>query len=359
MMSKRKRLFIVYTPYQLLSALNVYFERKLDNCYFVLVNSNMHKFVRCYDFLEGIESIDLSEVYDESVLMGFKARLRIVKDMPRKNRIINKQKELWQDVDEMFVPSDDIIVRIIYKKVKKNNNRVYLSLMDDGTGTYNGSMHYKKRIMSVLFYTIFLNKDFYKTISHIYCYHPELYKPALKGKKINKITMNQDVIELFYPLANGSINSYVGKKIVFLDQGYTNDYIQECFKCIRKYFGEEEVIVKKHPRIDSKVDYLNFSVVADGLPTEILFPLLNVENTLIISVDSTGCITPYLINEITPYCVLLFEILNKGDEERDRELFETINEGMGYNYVLMPKSVDEFEELLVTIKSKLEGIVLR
>lgn len=358
METKKKHLFIIYTPYQLLSALNIYYERKLNSCYFVLVNSNMRKFIGYYDNFEGIKTIDLSEIYDDNVFTGFKAHLQILKDIPRKNRIISKQIALWQDVDELFIPSDDMIVRIIYKKVKKNNAQVILSLMDDGIGTYNGRMHYRKRLLSVIFYAIFLNKNFYESISYIYCYHPELFKTSLNGIEIKKIMMNQVIVASFYPLASKAIDSYLGKKIIFLDQGYVNDHIQECLKCISRHFNNEEVIIKKHPRIDTKVDYLAFHVVEDGLPTEILFPLLKLDNTLVVSVDSTGCITPYLINEITPYCILLFEVLNKDDEGKCRKLFETINKGIGYNYVLMPKSVDEFEKMLVTIKNKLQGIVL-
>lgn len=352
-----KSLFVIYTPYQLLSSLNIVLEKSLKESCFVFVHPTMVKYLEYIKTINEIEVVDLSNAYDTKVNNSKNSHIHILKDFRRKCAVISSACKHWGSVNELFVPSDDIIARIIFKEIHKKNKNVIMNLFDDGTGTYIGTMHNRKRILSRVFFAIFLNTSYYERIEKVYCYQPDLYKHYHTGKKIVKIVKRDDVSRLFFPLVQEPICRYVGRKIVFLDQGIDEPVVQSCMDVISNLFSNEEIIIKKHPRIDSGIDYSGFEVSADGIPTELLFPLLNINNSLIFSVDSTGCIMPYLMDGITPHCILLFNMLESTDVyKKDKELVDYINKLIGYEYILTPNNVEEFKCILLDINNKLQAI---
>ena len=345
-MSNSKSLFIVYTTYQMLSALSTietFHVKEFD----VLI---MHKNMIPYSiFLKnsGCEFVYIyEELFDKTPNYGrFRNHLCVLKNIIRKLAFFRKNKNLLGEYSHLFVPSDDSSCRVVYKVLQKSQH-VSLNLFDDGVGTYSGYIYKKKSPLSRFLYSALLNKHFYEKLENIYCYMPDLIVKNPYNINAKRIFFNPHS-EVFSDDVYNSINKYNHKKVIFLDQGIKDKpYIFESLSMLANVFGRENVIIKKHPRIDGNAFYKGFLMSSDGFPIESLASVLDLNKCVIISHSSTGCITPFLLNSCRPFAILLSRMDNHKASTIDIGFFEKINNYYGPNSILLPNDINELRDAI-------------
>lgn len=354
-MKMSKYLFVVYTPYQLISAISTIKTYQLSGCDLILMHSNMEKYSSALNGL-GIDNVYIyTDMYDHYKKGSrLKIHFQIFATILKKRKLVSKKQELNTQYDALFVPSDDTSCRAIYWRLKKNS-QIKLFLIDDGVGTYTGEIFNSRILLGRILYSIILTNKFYENVDAIFCYHPELLAKKLKNVTAKKILFH-DVSAIFLPYLKKYRDCYIGKKVVFLDQGYdSNGCVNEALNCITDFCKKDDIIIKLHPRLNASKTYDGYECVRDGLPFEVLASTFQSEEYLIISVSSTGCIGPYLLENKKPYVIIL-NAMNINEKQLTTSFFDQINSNLSEQYVKMPKNIAELKTLLCQIMPTLTGI---
>lgn len=353
-----KNLFIIYTPFQLISAISTLAllpSSSINDC--LLMHSNMIQYKSITESLFNGKVFWCEELFDNySSKSRMSSYVKILKVLIMKKRLLKKRKVIKEDYVSMFVPSDDTSCRALYYSVPRNR-RPTLKLIDDGTGTYSGQINDIKRIVRrILYFVIFGSSKFYERLVDAYVFRPDLLSFRIQNASTHQIICNRELIKnIFSDRLKDNIGLYCGKKVVFLEQGLLDDEIAKVFDLLCNEFGEDSIIVKKHPRIKSNEEYRGIESSKDGLPFEALATSLNLECSLIVTDYSTACITPYLLLGIKPI-VIVVNGIRKNKVERVLDFFRDINQLANSEYILMPSSFEEMKNSISKLAAKVRPI---
>ena len=273
-----KRMFLVFTPYQLMAVINIIKNNSFNDAQVVMLNENMEKYYKnCTEKLD-CDFFLIPQLYDNTFSGdSFSTKLILLFRLIKKRVIVFKEKLFYEKVDELYVPSDDLSCRAIYYKLKKVNNDIKLVLFDDGVGTYVGKLYEEKNFFSKLTFSLIVTRTFYEDIATAYVYHPELFEKR-KNINVKVIKMQKETGEVLNCASEETLRLYANKKVIFLDQGQKEEWVLECLDKMRNFFLDEEILVKRHPRIKEKIDYSKYTVADDGLPIEIICSFFDFSN---------------------------------------------------------------------------------
>ncbi len=339
------RLFIIYTPYQMLSMLNIVEMEDEQNTDCLLMHPNMERY---YDKLKRIIHGNVyydKELYDSTPNHGWiRNHVEVLNNLTRKIKYLEKGKTVIAKYDELFVPSDDTSCRAIYAYLKKREP-VKLKLIDDGVGTYSGYIYKRHNVLANTIYKMLAVDEFYEILDEIYCYHPELIDFNPYNVKTTKIQYKRHN-KLFEPEIDETKKDYLGKKVIFLDQGLSDKKMVDCLEILKKHFSKNDILIKKHPRIDGNSIYEGLTVTKEGLPFEAIIDSIDTSRCVIISQSSTGCLSPYLLANQEPMIILLRKLYEDYKGSIDSRLFDRINEKTGHTVIHLPKSISELDEMI-------------
>lgn len=354
---KTEALFVVYTPYQLISALNIA-ESFNGKAVFLFVAPQL-KTYRDIKLPENVQIKDVTELYGNIVVGRNRMieRTKIFLRLLYLKLTIRKIISSLNKIDFLFVPSDESMCRVLYHSIKKMQPNLSLCLFDDGIGTYCNTLTIDKSKLSNMIYRCLGLEGLYEHVDAVYCYRPELM-PKLQNIEVIKIE-NTISLEKIIKIPNSEVEKFVGKKVIFLDQGLKNKEIEHALTLLQDEFNsEEEVIVKLHPRIVTSVEntlYSCFEKSTYPLPIEVLCSLLDFDNVLLVSHSSTANITPYLLCKSHPYSVILGGLADNNNLEASvLDLFSRINDICKDDVVFIPKNEKEFDSFVKSKKTMLD-----
>ena len=353
-MKNKKALFLIFTPLQLMNAINTVKSYSFQRTDVWLVHKNMEDYINfCRSFFNGDVKC-IPELYDEKTDMKnyIDTYVRLVFRALRKRRFINQNTIVSSAYDFLFVPSDDINCRIVFYYLKKKNSNIYLNLLDDGVGTYTHAIFEKKSIVNTVVSKMLFCEGIYDKIHSIYCYRPEDICLPLGSKiKCKRIKQQLNRFDL-EPFIGDRLEPYKDKKVIFFDQGIMNEEINACLKKLLSVFGRNKILVKLHPRIKNNINYNDFTTVNDGLPSEFIFICQDVLDVLLVSYSSTSLIYPKLILQENPYIILLNLLMERRNSNSTNKYFFDLNKQLGNDYIKMPTTVDEFSYYIEDYLSK-------
>lgn len=348
-----KRLFVIFTPYQLICAANIV--KASNDCQntLLLVQPKLKQYVNLCQKLDNTKTI-----YEDNLCIQyggkgkFRVHLSMVKEIILRKSLINKCYYLDSVYDELFVPSDDIICRLVYYVLcKKSNPSLYL--FDDGTGTYDAHTFKGVGHLGRCVYACLINNRFVNSISKVYCYMPPLMATLPEGVTIHKVTNIPEVSNFFENFAKSKLAAYKNRKVLFFDQGLSgHPSIQKCLNIIKHEFSVEEVIVKIHPRIQGG-EYPGFDTSNEGLPFEAIMPSFDLNETLFVAHSSGACFTAYLMSDKKPFIVLLAKLTNTSQQYTPAiQFLKRMQENIPNNRIYLPNSVDEFQSIIDLFKKQ-------
>ena len=353
-----KRLFVIHTPYQLIAAVNIINSDHSYENILLLAQPNLVQFINI------CKSLRNTKVYSEKGLFifyenknkRFISHIKMVVDIFKKKRIISSLSFLSSDISQLFIPSEDIICRIIFYQLNKISTLSQVALYDDGLGTYTMSTFKHIGFLGRIVYKVLLNGNLVNQIKMIYCYRPSLLAESVTPIKICKIPILESTTDLFKDFAKDKSSPYKDKEVIFFDQGFSYiPEIQKCLSLIKQTYSYNKVIFKKHPRIHSN-DGLEFIQTNDGLPFEAILPNLNLERIMLISHSSGACFTPYLMSNKKPHIVLLYKIANKGGIASPiNDFFTKLHNAISDNHIYIPNSIEEFQLIINDFRNKINN----
>lgn len=346
-----KKVFIVQSPYQLMTVLNIIYGQNADNEKNIILLA--HQRLTGYQFL--CDNIRRTECeFAEALCLSYKVGLRlnayigIVKNIIHLKKRCRAIKYFDSGVSQFYVPSDDVVCRVAYYYIKRKSPKVVLSLYDDANGTYVGSTFRKISLKGNIVYGLLLGFNYRRRIKNIYCYNPQLLLEASPSIKRIKVAFHEEVKMIMKAALNNQLDKYVGKKVVFLDQGIRdNNNLNACLKLLEKYFSKNEVLIKLHPRIESKIDY-NFEMIRDEIPFEIAASSLDFTDAISITCFSGGCVMSIIMfGKSAGKSIFLQDVCSRDAKATKLMAFvRRVQKLYGNNVLLTPSTLEEFDQFL-------------
>lgn len=151
-----------------------------------------------------------------------------------------------------------------------------------------------------------------------YLLEPALYCGAHEDACISEripVEINDAILEKMNRIFDyKEKKEYQLARILFLDQPFDNDRQSnddcELFKIIMKEVGEDQCLVRLHPR--SKNRYLDCGCKVEqsaGMPWEMVVLNLNTDRQLLVTVNSSSCLTGSLLYKKKAHVLLLYRLL--------------------------------------------------
>lgn len=357
-------LYLVYTPFQLFNVLNIISNSFKDaSNTIVLMHQNMTKYLNLISDVEPkINILNYEFAFEKTVkgnrwLIYFKLFIDLI-NIRNQIKLENNNNSSY---DNLFVPSKAIGCNVVYAHFKKVNPRLVLNVYDDGVGTYDRTyFEFKKFSLYRIISKILLKYFIWDNIANLYCYSPEVLDLIDNNIAIKKIITSEKVKLIFSADASEVYKKYLYKKVIFFEQGSMHGIrngILDFFDLYKKYYTMEELIVKKHPRLDLSIENSDISIDDSGKMFESILFNIDCSDSLLVSVTSTACITPFMILNEMPYVIFLGNIgTNRNSNVLDAKYMKNIVNSYKSERFFTPKSLSELEAILIFLDKKLGSI---
>lgn len=261
--------------------------------------------------------------------------------------------------DQIYYAYPGLFRLLLSKYMIKRNKDMVISLFEDGFGGYNHDFFKINRSTSAKRMLFGLNKVFKRIKEHL-VYNPDMFI----GKKqvpVRKIPYMDYSNSEFIKSIN-EVFSYKKEKsdykYIILEQPSDNSQVMEVVlsNIIHKIVFKDKdtnVVVKLHPRSQSTL-YDDFNIIKTITPWEVICGNIEVENKILISNNSTACLTPKYIYNKEPYIIFICEIdelktaLSYQQDFRNKinKFIQTYNEP---NKIFIPKSIEELNKIIAML----------
>lgn len=250
-------LFLCETHFQLLNALNIkeqcYNSEKAD---LILTKSTDFSLyldsIRCSGFFENVIFLDY---FQETEINHLKENINAYLSQKLEYEIINQITGVYSDY---FIPVDSsLLQKLIYYKLVKNGKTPKVHIFEEGILTYLQDVHANLSKDGMNHNLFPENQRLVNNIQEILLYKPELYsaKPFYKINPIPQINpATSKVIEVFGKhLGNFEMPK---EKYIYLAEPFDVEKLNnnefDILDKVADIVGKENIIVKLHPRSDSK-----------------------------------------------------------------------------------------------------------
>jgi hypothetical protein len=348
--------FCCATPYHLLLSLNMALNEFRD----------ANKFLIIYDHFDNSDEIakkcNEQKIFSEIIVVHDR---NFTKWQRRKSYfLIDKRLKSFLHryvFDEfIFFTLDFMAVSTIIKEIFKRNKSCRFSLGEDGLVTYIRDKSFNVGVSGIkikLFLQISKKMKYLNLIHHMYLLEPQLtsYQSSLLVHKITKLDFrNKD----FQRIINEIWGCYKIPKLdmLILHQPFLEDHLYEyaqvqekCVNLVLDLCKDRKVGVKFHPReVDERKKFKSEVCLPNTVaPFEAILSS-DLNDTCLISVNSTAVFTPFIIANLTPDIILLYRMTsmkNNVQLEKFVNNFSKIYSSRG-GHLFVPQTVENFIEII-------------
>ena len=306
---KKRSLFIVNTPYQLMVSINLIKTRYSNTIADIVITNNIA------DFLDLAKRVRESKLFDRVYIYKIKNIYPDKNGVALIRRLINEKNIFNEKYDYYFFANLDHGASGVFRALKKNNKYVLPIMFEDGYATYSGwYSDFLTMFGSFPKDGNFCKRPFYKTLFHryidnVFCdvnkmfvFNPEImtYIPPFDVERMEPIdTSNKELILLYNNIFNydPSIDSY-DEPIIFFEESYYADGYNindiQIIESIAKIVGKEKILIKIHPRNPkNRFQKLGYKTNTNtSIPWEVICMNINLNNKILISIASVATIVP-------------------------------------------------------------------
>ena len=263
----------------------------------------------------------------------------------------------------MFVSSNAYFPRIVHFHFIKNRIPTEIKYIEDGIGSYLGNHAYTTILPERLLRRVLFGKEATSFAHERFLFSPELFQTLNKNsnvtvRRIPKIWKEKKYKKLFNTVFLESEKVHFKERVMILDQPkyeiFSNDNIKnliEIYKLIIDIVGEENIIVKRHPRCkDNKIESLKY-YLDSGIPFECICMNTDMNNKILISFESTAVVTPKVLFNQEPVVILLYKLIETKpggyDLAFEEEFFSTVKKTyFNKSKFYIPNGIDELKSIL-------------
>lgn len=264
--------------------------------------------------------------------------------------------------DEMYIANYSRLANMVYNRLFGINSNLKIYFCEDGYVTYYKpptNYKYAKETKYTKFLSAFgIKQLLVGQIDGVYLYEPKLCivddnLPKFAIPKIDK--NNLDIVRKINKVFNYENDNFFDRKYIIFEQPFyiynveTNEV--DLYKKIIETVGEENVIVKLHPRATKNRfdEFKNIKIYNKTVPLEIILLNQVFDDKILITVNSNAVITPVMLYGDMSKVILLqniFEIDKK--DFIDDEIYDFFNvvSNMYDNQIFIPNTEEKVFDLL-------------
>ena len=352
------------TPFQLIVALNVAYEfleeeKKID----LYIVKDM--FNSTNQFCVDTNHKRINNVFyvcrtlpRRNVFTRIKQRLQY-----RRDRILH----IYTEADGKEFPKYRLIISIKYNAILKymckhlvKGGKVYFT--EEGNGEYTCMDENN----------IIEEQQIYEHIGGRYLLLPEMAgdKKSVSLYRNPYLNKKEEFRELLKSIFSYEDEIEKYSQVIFFEQPFGNDYqcqeydsfVDKIYKELYFVFREKDISIKAHPRTERKHNSIN--MIYGTTPWEcIANDMEDIEERVLITMESTAVITPKVLYNKEPYIIVLiyfmrdfFEYIENGKVmfERTIRLFEHVKSLYKTDKFYIPKTMEEYRSILNTIKDDIQ-----
>ncbi len=336
------KIFICLTVYQLFNAINMrqnIFEKE-DKVDIILIDrtdfSDISENLKDSKLFNEVYYIKFDDIY-KSVLDKFcgsskskretflSLRLDII-FYDKMLKYLFKNYSIDYNYDSIYIANYSRLANMLYNMVLRRNPTVKLFFYEDGIAEYCKPLEeckYLKRTKYINFLnTVGVKLVTEKMLSGVYLYQPELSYTYSNFNIIKLPTIdkeNKEYVNTVNAIFNYKNDGYFDRKFILFDQCFSvynitgNDV--ELFKKVIDTVGEENVIIKLHPRTkeDRFEDYKNLKRYSGKTPWELIMLNENFNDKILITINSNAVVTPFNLYKDNCKSIVLQKLFKSND----------------------------------------------
>ena len=356
-----KNCIVCTTPYQIIAAVSIaYLEKSIFDLVIVPQFSNAELYAK---------SICEKKIFDRVIISNFD---EINKYKNRKSKVSVELGILEQylslnntipfyfgdcNYSRVYISSQAIVGRLIsLYYFKRGAEIVYF---DDGEGSYDKESIYEAKGFDRVIRSVLFGKQSigFSKSRQLYC--PELFELTFgKEYQVSKIpnwSQNKELLAYFNNIFQFSDQALINEKYVLIDtiphESFDDEgkdiYLSLRDNCIETLGNN--MIIKKHPRDNSNIRSECAIYQYNSIPFELICANSDIENKVLITSSSSAVFMPKLLFDSEPVVILLHHItgLKQGNNIKREKMIQYLQNLYRENSrFLIPKSIDEFEDLL-------------
>ena len=262
-----------------------------------------------------------------------------------------KKKDIQGIYEAICVPKYSTITAAIWRL----NPQAKLHIIEDGAGTYFGSMRLTPD--STLY------KRFYKTLNHgkdfydhqaIYLNDKSLFTGEAYDKVVDIPAFSDECLDMARKLfaEYADCSDMKDKSVLYFAQFLNNRDINIFIDSLLSYLEtfRKDVLYIPHPRHkDEKTYELDYAIRKQIWELKQL-TITDLDEKLLISIHSTACFTPKILFDKEPYILLFYKLCDDKVTTRNQR-FDQFVERFTERYrnrdkIMIPESVDEFKSCI-------------
>ena len=259
--------------------------------------------------------------------------------------------------DEFLFYNIDAYSYLLFDVLHAQNNQISFKRFEEGFVTYLHDDNISTQ--ASLIRKLFLKKNYIKMINTLFVFDKSLvlYDSKMNLEEIEKIDKSdiklKEIINNTFDYNN--IKDNYSQKYIFFEESFfcDNKGIDDLPLIMRiaKIVGKENLLVKLHPRnrVDRFAEYGIETNKTIGIPWEVIQMNNDFSDKVFLTISSGSVLASrlYFNDNIKTY--LLFNCTDNMSDmvtEEYHEYLDRVNKKFGLDSFIIPKNVDELEELL-------------
>lgn len=357
--------FVCDTPYQILTATNLYWtsfidKKKSADLYIVNQFKDAEKI---YNNLKKENMFDnvyfLKREENRFMSSGIKRYLRVAYSYLNPMHAIKNQMAA-KDIKAVKCSYDMVFASVMtcfVSALNKLNKDAVFSLFDDGMGSYSGDIVNSGGGFAYRTFSWITKTGAYaKRADCLYVNNKEL----CRSNAANSIWQIPKITEEYLAVANRifSIEETLekNKNVIFLSQPSTGlqsleEDMDRLVAVLESY--KEKITVRLHPRETDFEKYKNFQIDTSKEFWELKIAKMDMDDKVLIGDYSTAQITPKLLFDKEPYLLLTYQMAKTYTTEEKKSFDYVVNDIREHyrdkSKVMIPKDENEFKHYLETL----------
>ena len=374
-MKKMDAMYICTTPFQVMSAISLAVDKKERADLYIdpqfdeaaalgerIRAQGIFESVVVLDDLESIRKVRFAagKIRRYSAVLSLYAHIeRAAEEILLPDRVYRR----------MYATRNVFIANILMLYISKKNIMTKTCYFDDGEGSYDNVNTFRTAPYDKVIKRMMLRTKKLRGCRRYYMYSPRLFQemhpenklPVYQLPNFNKNEKVRSALKEIFEITD---DKGIREPVIIFDvlrervlSPENDKRVVELYDRLRREFGDDKVIVKRHPRDSREYDEAIRSYPYPTIPFEIICLASDPSKMILISLLSTATIMPKLLFDEEPETVLLYHLYrreNGNDEDRDRFFELTRRTYRDPDTIKIPDTEEELDRIIEEIKGRLQ-----
>ena len=374
-MIKMDAAYICTTPFQLMSAISLTVNKK--------EKADLYIDPQFEGAAEYAERIRERGIFDTVKVLDRVRAIRLVRsstgNLERYRRILYLYRHIEEVAGEILLPDRSyrlmyathnvFVANLLMVYFSKLDIRTKVAFFDDGEGSYDNRDIFRISFRDKMTKKMILGSKPMRGPKRYYMYSPDLFQKmhpenTIPVYPIPDFDKNPAVREHLTKVFDITEDKGIREPVVILDalkevvlSPEDDERIVKLYDRLQAEFGEDKVIVKRHPRDTRTYENPIREYQLKNMPFESICLASEPAKMNLFTLLSTATIMPKLLLGQEPRIVLLYHLFKRlegDDEDRDRFFQLTRETYRDPDRILIPETEEELDQIIRTIKEELK-----